>query len=117
VLTTRLASSSLHSYCAALKQYLRFVGRGEDADRLPSFSCVWTPPEPPTPEQIDKVLESATLTERALILAFYSTSARSAELLGNRSTRSWAGGSGAGSACTSGAKDSAGEGEGVEVEK
>lgn len=85
LLKTRLAPASLHSYCAALKQYLRFVGRGEDADQLPSFSCVWTPPEPPTTEQLDAVLDQATLTERALILAFYSTAARSCEILGDRS--------------------------------
>ncbi len=85
IMKTCFKPSSLHSYCAALRQYLRFVGRGEDADQLPSFSCIWTPPEPPTPEQLDEVLDQATLTEKALILTFYSTGARSAELLGDRS--------------------------------
>jgi len=85
VLKSRMKPSGLHSYLSALKQYLRWIGRGEDADQLPCFSRVWTPPEPPTPEQLDEVLEHATLTEKALILAFYSTGARSAELLGDRS--------------------------------
>jgi len=84
VLKGRLAPSSLHSYCAALRQFLRFVGREDDAEKIPMFNSSWTPPEPPTPEQIDKVLRFATLTEKALILTFYSTGARSSEILGDR---------------------------------
>ena len=84
IMKARFAPASLHSYCAALRQFLRFVGREEDADQLPSFSYVWTPPEPPTPEQIDAVLAQSTLTEKALILAFYSTGARSSEIMGDR---------------------------------
>jgi len=81
------AGSSMKSLCAALRSFLRFVGRNADADEIPTFSTRWLPPEPPTPEQIDEVLRYATLKEQALILAFYSTAARSGELLGDTKTR------------------------------
>jgi site-specific recombinase XerD len=83
VMKEKYAKSSLHSYCAALRQFLRFIGREDDAARIPRFNSRWLPPEPPTPEQIDKVLKYATLTERALILTFYSTGARCAEIMGD----------------------------------
>jgi integrase len=63
---------------------LRWIGRKEDAEKIPKFNSDWIPPDPITPEQLDQILKFSTLTEKALILTFYSTGARSSEILGNR---------------------------------
>jgi len=76
---------SMISMVAALKGFLRFVGRDHDVAKVPKFSRRrWLPPEPPSPEQLDLVLERATLREAALILMFYSTGARPGEVFGDR---------------------------------
>jgi len=75
---------SMISMVAALKGFLRFVGRDYDVAKVPKFSRRrWLPPEPPSPEQLDLVLERATLREAALILMFYSTGARPGEVFGD----------------------------------
>ena len=77
--------TSLHSYLAALRMFLRFVGRFQDAEALPTFPCPWVPMESPTSKQITQVLRHATMTEKVIILTYYSTSARASELLGDKS--------------------------------
>ena len=85
VMKLKYKPTSLHSYMAALRMFLRFVGRHEDAEALPTFPCPWVPRDAPTSQEITKVLRYATLAERTLILTFYSTDARCCEILGDRS--------------------------------
>jgi site-specific recombinase XerD len=76
--------STLNVMKAALKGFLRFCGRDDDAKLIKYASLKWMPRSDLAQEQLDKVLAHAKPNERALILTFYSTGARLGELCGKR---------------------------------
>jgi len=84
----RLAQTKSPSFLAmtktALRRFLMHLGKLDMAMHIKNRPPLWTPRDPPTSEVIDRVLSRARLTERALILTFYSTGCRMSELMGNR---------------------------------
>lgn len=78
------SASSSNVARAALKGYLHFLGRNDDAGRISYFRHFWLPRCDLMQGQLDRVLEKARSNERALILTLYSTGARVGELCGKR---------------------------------
>jgi len=84
----RLARTKSPSFLAitktALRRFLMYLGKPDMVAHIKNSPPDWIPRNPPTSEEIDRVLSRARLTERALILTFYSTGCRLSELMGNR---------------------------------
>lgn len=70
----------------SLKKFLEWRGRSDLLAGMKFDRIVWEPKQPPTPEQLDRVLARADVVERALILTLYSTGMRISELVGNPSS-------------------------------
>lgn len=69
---------------AALRGFLRHVGRDDLIPRIPNRPLRWTPKKGPTSVEIDRALREANPEDTALVLTLYSTGLRIGELLSAR---------------------------------